>query len=43
LIITHITPSFHANTQPLVDDAKLHFQGPITAANDLTQVTVATP
>ena len=43
MVITHITPAFHANTQPLIDDAKLHFQGPVTAANDLTQVTVATP
>ena len=43
LVITHITPAFHANTQPLIDDAKLHFQGPISAANDLTVVTVATP
>ena len=43
LVITHITPAFHANIQPLIDDAKLHFQGPISAANDLTVVTVSTP
>ena len=43
LVITHITNPFHANTQPLIDDAKLHFQGPVIAANDLTVVTVATP
>jgi ribonuclease Z len=43
LVITHIDSPFSADTQPLIDDAKLHYQGPISAANDLTVVTVATP
>ena len=43
LVITHIDSPFSAATQPLIDDARLHYQGPITAAKDLTQITVATP
>ena len=43
LVITHIDSPFSADTQPLIDDARLHHQGPISAANDLTVVTVATP
>ena len=43
LVITHIDSPFSADTQPLIDDARLHYQGPISAANDLTVVTVATP
>jgi len=43
LVMTHIDSPFSVDTQPLIDDAKLHYQGPITAAYDLTQITVATP
>lgn len=43
LVITHIAPAFNSGAQLLVDDARLHYQGPITAAADLTKVTVATP
>ena len=43
LVITHISTAFSSDTQPLIDDARLHYQGPISAANDLTVVTVATP
>ncbi len=43
LVITHIDSPFSADTQPLIDDARLHYPGPISAANDLTVVTVATP
>ena len=40
LIITHIDTPFSADTQPLIDDARLHYQGPVSAANDLTVVVV---
>ena len=41
LIITHIDSPFHLNTQPLVDEARQIYDGPISVANDLYQVTVA--
>ncbi len=40
LIITHIDSPFHSNTQPLLEEARRHFDGPVTAANDLYQVTI---
>ena len=43
LVLTHLDASFHANPQPLIDDAKKHFNGPITAASDLLQITVSSP
>ncbi len=43
LVLTHLDTSFHANPQPLIDDAKKHFNGPITAASDLLQITVSSP
>lgn len=42
LIITHIDSPFHADMQPLIDDARGQYGGPITAATDLHQITVAT-
>jgi ribonuclease BN (tRNA processing enzyme) len=41
LILTHIDSSFHVNTQPLLDEARQHFDGPISVANDLYRMTVA--
>jgi ribonuclease BN (tRNA processing enzyme) len=41
LVITHIDTPFHLDPQPLFDDAKRFFDGPITVASDLYQMTVA--
>ena len=40
LILTHITNQYHADPQPLLDEARLHFDGPISLAHDLYQVDV---
>ena len=40
LIITHIDSPFHFDTQPLLDEAMQHFDGPISVANDLYQVSI---
>tara|TARA_B100000315_G_scaffold252072_1_gene288095 strand:+ start:459 stop:1283 length:825 start_codon:yes stop_codon:yes gene_type:complete len=42
LVITHIDTSFHLDPQPLIDDAARFFDGPISVASDLYQMTVAT-
>ena len=43
LIITHIDTPFHRNTQPLIDEARTEFGGPIGVAEDLFQITVSRP
>lgn len=43
LILTHITNTFHFDPQPLVDEARQFFNGPISVAHDLYQITVGTP
>ncbi len=43
LIMTHIDSRFHLDQQPLVDEARRFFDGPISVAQDLSQVTVAAP
>ena len=40
LVITHIDTPFHFDTQPLVDDARRFFDGPISVATDLYRMTV---
>lgn len=40
LVITHIANPFHFKPQPLVDDARRHFHGPISVASDLYQLAV---
>ena len=40
LVITHIATPFHFNPQPLADDARCYFHGPISVASDLYQMTV---
>ena len=40
LIMTHIDSPFHADTQPLIDDARKYFEGPISVAHDLYKVSV---
>ena len=41
LVLTHISTAHHADTQPLLDEARQHFQGPISVASDLFQISVA--
>ncbi len=41
LVLTHFDSEFAVNTQPLLDDAKKHFNGPTSAATDLYQITVS--
>ena len=43
LVLTHIDSAFDADPQPLIDDAKKHFSGAISAASDLYQITVSSP
>jgi ribonuclease Z len=40
LIITHIDSPFHSDTRPLLDEARQHFDGPVSVAEDLYQVTI---
>jgi ribonuclease Z len=42
LIMTHIDSSFHFDSQPLIDEARQYFDGPISVASDLYQVNVGT-
>ena len=41
LVITHIDTPFHHNTQPLADEARTRYDGPISVADDLYQITVS--
>ena len=41
LVLTHLDSEFDADPQPLIDDAKKHYQGPTSAAADLDQITVS--
>lgn len=43
LVLTHLDDPFHLDSQPLIDDAKLHFEGPVTAAYDLYTHVVVLP
>ncbi len=43
LVLTHLDSAFHVDPQPLIDDAKKHFNGPVSAASDLYQITVSSP
>ena len=43
LIITHIDTPFHHDTQPLLEEARREFGGPIGVAEDLFQITVSRP
>ena len=40
LVLTHIDTIYDHNPQSLMDDAKTHYKGPISAATDLHQITV---
>ena len=40
LVITHIDTPFHFDVQPLVDDARKYFDGPISVASDLHQIEI---
>lgn len=41
LILTHIDTPFHFDPQPLLDEARQFFDGPISIASDLYQTTVS--
>ena len=43
LILTHITNPFHFDPQPLVDEARQYFDGPVSVAHDLYTRTVTSP
>ena len=43
LILTHLDTGFSREPQPLIDDAKKHFNGPVRAVRDLDQVTISSP
>ena len=43
LIITHLDSPFHLDQQPLTDEARSIYDGPIAAAADLSQFTVSCP
>jgi ribonuclease Z len=43
LVLTHLDSAFHADPGPLIADAKKHYNGPISSANDLDQITVSSP
>ena len=43
LVLTHFDTDFATNPQPLLDEAKKHYNGPTTAATDLYQITVTAP
>ena len=40
LILTHITGRYHADPQPLVDEARRYYDGPVSVACDLMQVEI---
>ena len=40
LAITHLTDTYHANSQPLGIEAAEHYTGPISLAHDLQQITL---
>ena len=42
LVMTHIDTSFHFDPQPLIDEARQYFDGPISVASDLYRITVGT-
>ena len=40
LVLTHLTDVYHADSQPLGEEAAEHYTGPITLAHDLHQITI---
>ena len=43
LVLTHIDTPFHRDTQPLMVEARKHYDGPVGVADDLFQITVSRP
>lgn len=41
LVITHIDTPFHSNTQPLLNEARDYYDGPVSVADDLCITTVS--
>ena len=40
LILTHLTARYHSDPQPLVDEVRRHYDGPVSVAHDLYQVEI---
>ncbi|MED5208278.1 MAG: hypothetical protein VX895_04025, partial [Chloroflexota bacterium] len=40
LVLTHIDSIYNHDSRPLLDDARKYYNGPISAATDLHQMTV---
>ena len=43
LVMTHIDTPYHFDPQPLIDEARRFFEGPITVATDLHQINIGAP
>ncbi len=43
LVMTHIDTPYHFDPQPLIDEARRFFEGPITVATDLDQINIGGP
>ena len=43
LVMTHIDTPLHFDPQPLIDEARRFFDGPVTVASDLHQMVVDSP
>ena len=43
LALTHITDAYHADSQPLAEEAAQRFTGPISLAHDLLQISLNSP
>ena len=41
LILTHLTGRYHENPQPLVDEVRRYYNGPVSVAHDLYQVEIS--
>jgi ribonuclease BN (tRNA processing enzyme) len=42
LVLTHLDTPFSIDPQPLIDEARRFYEGPVSAASDLIQITVST-
>ena len=41
LILTHLTGRYHENPQPLLDEVRRYYNGPVSVAHDLYQVEIS--
>ena len=42
LVLTHLDTPFSIDPQPLIEDAQKFYEGPVSAASDLDQITIST-